>query len=138
MCSRLPALCGKEISYYRQRDTGQWVLDGSRGLTPSGIDPELPVDPELVAEGKEIGERFIADLGVDRACVFLTYVPTKQNGRATAEALAGALGFPLISPRIEGLRTFDASHLDPESADRFAAAFVAEAGPRLLECLNNA
>ena len=56
-------------------------------------------------------------------------VPLSELGRRQAEALAGALGFPLISPRIEGLRTFDASHLDPESADRFAGAFLDEGVP---------
>ena len=136
ICSRFSSLCGNEISFYRKRDTGEWRLDGSRGLKPSGMDSDLAVDQERVARDKERAERFIADLPVDRRCVFLTYVPTRQNERATAAALASVLDLELISPDITGLQTFDGSHLDRESAEKFVSAFLEIGGPRLLQCLN--
>ena len=85
---------------------------------------------------REIGAAFIDKLGVPRDCVVLTYVPTRENKRATADALATSLGFELVSPRLDDLRTFDGSHLDPASAERFAAAFLEVAGPRLAACAN--
>jgi len=136
ICTWLPAVCGDEISFYRQRETGEWRLDGPRGLEPSGIEFDLPVDAERVAREQVSAEKFIAGLGVDRRCVFLTYVPTKQNERATAAALAVALGIELISPQIEGLRTFDGSHLDRQSAERFVDFFLEIGGPRLRQCLS--
>lgn len=136
ICSWFSRLCGNEISFYRKRDTGEWRLDGSRGLKPSGMDADLPVDQERVARENDRAKRFIAALPVDRRCVFLTYVPTRQNERATAAALASALDLELISPEITGLQTFDGSHLDRESAQKFVSAFLETGGPRLLECLN--
>jgi hypothetical protein len=135
ICTWLPALCGDEISFFRRHETGEWQLDGPQELNPSGIESDLPADPEQVAHAKVNAEKFIAGLGIERRCVFLTYVPTKENERTTAEALAVALGDELMSPRIEGLRTFDGSHLDRQSAERFAGAFLEIGGPRLRRCL---
>ena len=36
----------------------------------------------------------------------------------------------LVAPRLEGLSTFDQSHLDAPSAARWSAAFFEAAGPR--------
>lgn len=135
ICTWLPALCGNEISFFRRRETGEWWLSGAQGLKPSDIESDLPADPERVAHAKVNAEKFIAGLGIERRCVFLTYVPTKENERAMAEALAIALGDELISPRIEGLRTFDGSHLDRQSAERFADSFLEIGGPRIRRCL---
>jgi hypothetical protein len=84
---------------------------------------------------KAIAEKFVSDLGVDRSCVFLTYVPA-ANDRATAFALAQALGFDLISPPLEGLQSFDGVHLEPDSAERFGRAFLEISGPRIQRCLS--
>jgi hypothetical protein len=46
-----------------------------------------------------------------------------------------ALGSELIAPQVDGLRTFDGSHLDAASAERWSAAFLDAAGPRIRECL---
>jgi hypothetical protein len=135
ICSWQPGLCGDEISYYRRRETGEWYVGGLGGLQPSSIELDLPADAESVAHRQVIGRKFISTLGVDRECVLLTYVPTRSNERATAAAVASALGDELISPRIEGLRTFDGSHLDRDSAERFVNAFLEVAGPQLRRCL---
>jgi hypothetical protein len=135
VCTWQPAFCGHEISFYRQRETGEWRLDGLRGLRSSGTEFGLPVDNERVAREKVIAERFLAGLNVDPGCVFLTYVPSGENERATAAALASALGVDLASPQIEGLSTFDGSHLDRQSAERFVAAFLEMTGSRLRQCL---
>ncbi|MER2507683.1 MAG: hypothetical protein ABTQ27_02865 [Amaricoccus sp.] len=142
LCGALPILCGEAVSYYRDRANGQWSHEGTWrtdkdvALLATGIDGELPVDVASLDRAREIGAAFIDKLGVPRDCVVLTYVPTRENKRATADALATSLGFELVSPRLDDLRTFDGSHLDPASAERFAAAFLEVAGPRLAACAN--
>ncbi|NIR60783.1 MAG: hypothetical protein GWO02_15385 [Gammaproteobacteria bacterium] len=93
------------------------------------------MDWDYVERARPLGEQFIASLPVDRSCVFLTYVWTPYNARATAEVLAVELGGTLVSPQLAGLETFDSSHLEPESAERFAQAFLDKAGPELARCL---
>jgi hypothetical protein len=137
ICTWQPVLCGNGMSFYRQRETGEWRLDGFAGRNRSDAEVELPVDAARVAREKVDAEKFIAGLSVDRRCVFLTYVPSpERNDRATAAALASALGLPLISAKIEPMRTFDGSHLDRESAQRFVEAFFQIGEPRLRQCLN--
>lgn len=139
-CSWLPFLCGDLQSYYRERTTGEWLLqghhgDGGKPLAGSDIGPDQRVNFKAMVSEQAPAKDFIASLGVPHDCVILSYVPTRDNQRPRAEALAGALGYPLVSPQLDGLRTFDGSHLDPASAERFAGAFMAEAGPLLQACL---
>lgn len=140
VCTRLPFLCGQLQAYYRQRGTGQWVLDGHLGdqakpLVGGDIGPDMRVDYKAMVSEQAAAKEFIAGLGVPADCVILTYVPTRENQRPRAQALAGALGHAFVSPQIAGLRTYDGSHLDPASAERFTSAFMAETGPLLQTCL---
>jgi hypothetical protein len=143
LCGALPALCGNEISFYRQRDTGEWSYDGSNGIVSEVIDSDRPVyaggDPKLMvqvtANAREF-KAFLDGLGVPEGCVLLTYVPSTENNRRLANAIAVALGLELLAPQGEGLRTIDGSHLDRESAETFTTDFLALAGPRLAQCLD--
>ncbi len=65
----------------------------------------------------------------------LTMVPTVNTRIGTARAIAQGLGRDLIAPELEGLNTFDESHLDQESAQRWSAAFLSAAGPEIQKCL---
>ena len=60
------------------------------------------------------------------------------NEKAEAKAIATALGLDLVAPNLEDLQTFDTSHLDRESAERWANAFFLAAGPRIRQCLDEA
>jgi hypothetical protein len=134
VCGRVPKICGDGYAFWRQRDTGEWkVTSDSLGSNPIGA-TDAPVDAKLVESQVSVGKQFIADLGVEPSCVILTYVPQTTNDRATAAAVASALGYTFVSPRVEGLTTFDGSHLDADSAQKFSAAFFAEAGPQLQKC----
>lgn len=135
ICARVPRLCTGNVAYYRQRETGQWRLAGDEGMPESGIETELPVDQAKVDRAQKLGPAFIASLNVPRECIFLTYVPHKDSETATARAIADALGFELIAPKIDGLRTFDESHLTPNSAGRYAKAFLDQAGERIESCV---
>jgi hypothetical protein len=142
LCGALPALCGNEISFYRQRDTGEWSYDGSNGIVSKVIEDDRTHytggDPKLmsaVAANARSFEAFLDGLGVPKDCVVLTYVPSTENNRRLANAIAASLDLDLIAPKGEGLRTIDGSHLDRESAQIFTTDFLAQAGPRLAQCL---
>ena len=134
ICTWQPSLCGDAISFYRQRETGEWRLGWAAANNQSFKQADAPVDYEMLARMKPIAEKFISSLGVERSCVFLTYVPA-ANDRATAFAVAQALGLDFISPQLEGLKTFDGSHLEPASAERFVRAFLEVGGPPIQRCL---
>ena len=143
ICGALPALCGSEVSFYRQRDTGIWSYDGLHRVVAKTIESDRPDytggDPKLMAEVARNArgfEAFLEGLGVPKDCVILTYVPSTENNRRLANVIAASLDAELIAPQGEGLRTMDGSHLDRESAEIFTAGFLAQAGPRLAECLN--
>jgi hypothetical protein len=144
LCGALPLLCGNEISFYRQRDTGEWRYDGSNGIMSEVIESDRPVyvggDPKrmaaVAANAREFSG-FLESLGVPRECVILTYIPSTENNRRLAEAIAMAVGLDLLAPSGEGLRTIDGSHLDRDSAQVFATDFLELAGPRLEACLDS-
>jgi hypothetical protein len=142
ICGWWPALCGESIAFYRQRRTGEWRWDGgSKDFVPAAIESDEVVltkgNPEqLLSMITANARRFIAGLDVEPSCVILTYVPSTENNRFVANAVASALGQKLIAPQGAGLRTFDGSHLERDSAEQFATAFFAEAGPRLRRCLD--
>jgi hypothetical protein len=135
LCAPLRRLCGNATSFYRRHETGEWRHAGETAAFNYPT-RDRPVDEAQVSVEIPRAETFIASLPVDHRCVFLTYIWTPFNGRASAAALADALGMELISPELSGLHTIDNSHLDPPSAERFSAAFIASAGPRLLSCLD--
>ncbi len=134
ICGSMPFLCGSSASFFRDSKTGAWLF---AGVPPNlGYSREdVPADHEQVARGEPIGAKFIADLGVDRSCVFMTYIPTLRSELATAQALADKLGFEMVSPQLDGFETFDTSHLTPASAERFTSAVLERIGPRLAACL---
>jgi hypothetical protein len=137
VCTVLSKLCGRSPALFVNVENGQWTIAGL--VPPFPIErADLPVDPVKVAQWKAVAEPFIASLPVERSCVVLTYVWTTANDRADAEALAGSLNLPFVSPQLEGLTTIDASHLDRPSAERFSNAFFEQAAPYLNHCLERA
>jgi hypothetical protein len=54
----------------------------------------------------------------------------------TAGAVAKALGLALVAPEPDGLQTFDGSHLDPASAERWSKAFFEAADSQMRKCLS--
>ncbi|HLY52740.1 MAG TPA: hypothetical protein VKQ31_07010, partial [Steroidobacteraceae bacterium] len=126
----------QRFAAYRSRATGAWSFARPPAANkPVSDDPT--VDAGEVQRQLEVARLFIARLPVNADCVILTVVPTVKTRRVAAEALAAGLGMPLIAPDPEGLVTFDGSHLEPQSAVRFARAFFAAAGPRLQRCLDS-
>jgi len=135
LCGRVPMLCGQSFAVFRVKDTGRWIRTlGQFQSEPVSNDPV--VDEEAVRQETSLGVGFLNNLTARRECVILTHVPTGQSKRARAEAIARSLKLVLISPSLDGLRTFDGSHLDQESAARFSQAFLEAAGPRIQKCVS--
>ena len=137
LCSAAPRLCGDNYAIYRARATGMWTsLGRDPGFVASGTGDGPPEDAERWPEFAKIAQDFVAALPVDRECVVLTHVPSQKSKIAEARAIAAALGRPLVTPAVDGLRTFDTSHLDVPSAERWAKAFFAAAGAELARCVH--
>ena len=137
ICSRSPRLCGGNEAFFRSLKTGDYVrFAGETGQFPVAYDPT--VDTALVADYVKRAAIFFATLPVDKRCVLITMVPGSQTRSGNAQAFADALGVTLIAPQLDGLSTFDRSHLDAPSAQRWSQAFFDAAGPRIRTCLGSA
>jgi hypothetical protein len=136
VCTALPSLCGDALTFVRFREAGHWELRGSTGQLPTtGVSDGPARDREKWGRFASIARDFVGRLPVDRDCVILTIAPSDGTMIDEAQSIADALSLPLVSPRPESLRTFDASHLDRPSAERWSAAFFEAAGDQITRCL---
>jgi hypothetical protein len=142
VCGALPALCGDEFAFLRRRDNGHWRLGGhsqaGERLVPTAVSDGPPADADRWEAFSRVAGSFVAELPVPRQCVVLTLVPYKGTRRAEAEAISRSLGLDLVMPDVADLRTFDGSHLDGPSAERWSAAFFDAAGARFDRCVAEA
>jgi hypothetical protein len=139
ICSRIPGICGSKESFYRSIETGAYS-----DTRATAVSYGSNVDETAVADYTRRGTEFFASLPLGRRCVLLTMVPADPaTGAAysinsgTAKAIANALGLSLIAPELPGLTTFDGSHMDRPSAERWSQAFLEEASPRIRDCLDS-
>jgi hypothetical protein len=138
VCTTVPVACGSKPAFFRSRETGAWQLKGSLAVWDTAVKSTTdgPAgDVELWNHFSSLGMKFISELPVERKCVLLTVVPYDETRRAEAQAIARALGLDLVEPQLSDVTTFDGSHLDEKSAERWSAAFFEIAGPRIRECL---
>lgn len=138
LCGALAAICGDKLSFVRVRESGAWELRGTAPFTASGVADGTPGDRERWEHFAKLARDFVASLPVERRCVFLTIVPYGETRIDEARFIAASLDLPLIAPRPEGLTTFDSSHLDKPSAQRWSGAFFAAADANVRSCLANA
>src|SRR5205807_2210346 len=117
------------LTIYRSRTDGAWFSPFSPPATVPITD--LEDAPAVSAAALELARRFQAEISVRGAHIVLTHVPTMAVQPGQAQQFARALNVPFVSPRVDGLATFDGSHLMSESARRFTAAFAAELDPLL-------
>jgi hypothetical protein len=135
ICTTFKLVCGHDEAIFRSRSTGAWLVTGNR-FPSEPVSYDENIDQTRVASYTALGKQFLSELAADRACTILTIVPTVKTSIETAKAVAPALGLNLVAPRLRGLITFDGVHLDPESAQRWSAAFLEEAGPQIRKCLS--
>lgn len=135
------ALCGgRRFALHRAASDGSWTWRGSLPSRDGGTDVDSGVGRSLAPPGPaEIARAraFIAAAGVAPGCAILTAVPNAwDRAEVFAAALSRELGTRTVLPSLTGLRTADGSHLDPDSAERWSAAFLAQARPMLDACLS--
>jgi hypothetical protein len=146
-CGKLPAPCGKAPAIFRSRETGSYELNltgvGARMFKSSPVVYDRDINQERVTEYTISARKFLSGLAVRRDCIILTRVPTVRanafvyaSSIETAGAVASALGLPLVAPELDGLQTFDGSHLDPPSAERWSKAFLEAADQQIRKCLS--
>jgi hypothetical protein len=135
LCAAVPFICGNQLAFFRHREDGVWHLKGTAPFKSAATADGPASDVERWSEFADVGNAFVAQLPVDRQCVILTIVPYNGTKRAEAEAIAQRLGLALLAPEVQGLTTFDGSHLDPPSAERWSDAFFELAGPQIRRCL---
>lgn len=138
LCGAASLLCRNEVAFFRSRSTGAWRRQGGNFPPQSPVTYDNSVDRELLEAYRVSGAQFISDMLPPDACIILTNTPKANDSVGTAEQLARALDLPLIAPQVPGLSTFDGSHLDRESANRWSAAFVLELQPLVRDCLDGA
>jgi len=137
ICSGLTAICGDQYVVFRSRKTGTYHIRGTGDwLKRSPVSDDPLVDQSVVETFTTSGRNFLSRLPVSRECVILTVLPTVEARVGTAKAIAAALGTNLLAPELEGLQTFDGSHLDQASAERWSQAFLQLAAPRIRRCLD--
>jgi len=135
VCEAFPALCGDSPVIFRSRETGAYTRRTSKQqITPVSYDQIISQD--IVNNHTAAAVDFLSHLPVERKCVILTMVPTVGTKSGNVNAIARALGENLITPDIPaGLQTFDGSHLDQPSAQRWSQAFFQMASSRIRSCL---
>jgi hypothetical protein len=136
ICTTDEAVCGNDEAIFRSRATGAWRVTGGR-FKSEPVSYDENIDQKKLASYTALGNRFLAALSADRACTILTVVPTVNTDIGTSRAIASALGLDLVAPTPAGLVTFDRVHLDQNSAQRWSAAFLEEAGPQIQKCLSD-
>jgi hypothetical protein len=137
ICGAFTALCGHQFVIFRSRDTGAYYMEGQPGGQTAPVTYDPVVNQDLANASIATAVDFLSRF-TEKKCVILTIVPTVGTQIGTAKAIARGVGLPLVTPgSVEGLRTWDGSHLDQPSAQRWAQAFFQVAGPEIQSCLNN-
>jgi hypothetical protein len=134
VCGDVSSLCGDSQALFRSPSTGAWVMTGNH-FKSQPVSYSDEIDQKKLAIYTAAGNEFLPGLTADPACTILTIVPTVKTDLGTARAIAAALNRNLVAPTLSGLVTFDGSHLNPKSAQRWSAAFFKEAGPQIRKCL---
>ena len=135
ICKTFAALCGVNFVTYRSRENGEFTKHTvEQKFTPVSYDQVI--DQNLVNSDTAAAIDFLSHLSVERRCIILTMVPTVETKIGNVKAIATALSMDLVTPEVpEGLWTYDGSHLDQRSAQRWSQAFFRAAGSKIRSCL---
>ena len=137
ICMKVPTICGNGLAVFRSRQTGMWYMETSRFKgRERQVSYNQQIDDREINDAVAIGRTFLSELPVKAECVILTVVPTVGTKLGVANAIASGLGKMLVVPqRVDGLQTFDGTHIDQASAERWSEAFFKTAGPQIQKCL---
>jgi hypothetical protein len=136
ICKMAPAICGHNYAIFRSRESGSFSM--SRGSFSPSVKPvsyDQDISEDVVSSHAAAATHFLSELPVQGDCVILTTIPTAGTKIGNAKAIAAALHKALVTPEIPGLQTFDGSHLDQASAERWSQVFFQTAGSEIRSCL---
>lgn len=134
LCSAFPGLCGGNEAFFRSLTTGGYHRFADR-WGHYQVNYDSTVDSKVLNTYIPRARQFLDTFHVPRQCILMTIVPSSQTHLGTARALAETLGIQFIAPTLFDLTTFDRSHLNPDSAQRWSRAFFADAGASIRGCL---
>jgi hypothetical protein len=142
ICDHFSIICGGNYDIFRSRRTGAYSARGVDPLRykyykPAPASYDQAVSQTVVKDYTETGRSFLPHLPVRPECIIFTMVPTVGTRVRTANDIAVDLGINFVAPELEGLETFDGSHLGRSSAERWSEAFLAAAGPQILRCVED-
>jgi hypothetical protein len=134
ICGAFNWLCGTKFNIFRSRETGAMYMQTSTtNIKPVSYDQM--VSQNLVDGSIAIAIDFLSRFAKDK-CVILTNVPSVETSMGNANAVAVGVGAKLVIPEsLQGLQTFDGSHLDQLSAERWSQAFFQASGSTIRSCL---
>jgi hypothetical protein len=122
-------LGGGKPMIYRSVSHGDWLVHWNE-TRPTAVHWRTPRKGPTRAEIQN-AKTFKAELEGRGTALVLTWVPYRIDGRSWVRELADRLEVPVVLPPLPELEMTDGSHLDPPSAQRFSAAFLAELDPLL-------
>jgi hypothetical protein len=136
ICNTAPAICGHSYAIFRSRRSGSFSMSRG-GFAPIAkqVSYDQGMSEDVVRSQSTVAIKFLSSLPVQKDCVILTIVPTAETKIGNAKAIATALHKDLVMPEIPELQTFDGSHLDQPSAERWSQAFFEAAAPEIHSCL---
>jgi hypothetical protein len=127
-------LCRHEYAVFRSRETGAYYTDMDQ-LKKTPVSYDEVIRQDVVDRETANAIDFLRQFTSGK-CVVLTMVPSPGTKIGEADAIATGLGMSLVTPgNLEGLQTWDGSHLDRPSAERWSRAFFQAAGPEIRSCL---
>ena len=136
ICKAVPIFCGHQYAFFRSRATGAYDLEiGHYRPTNAPVSYDPVVTEDVVKRNTAVATEFLSHLRVQKECVILTTIPMVETKIGNAKAIASALGEDLVMPEIQGLLTFDGTHMEKKSAERWSSAFFQAAGPKIRSCL---
>ena len=135
ICQTFPMLCGEQYVIFRSRETGAFSVSGLSQFKRAAVSYDRSMNETAPGNEVAIGREFLSRLPVKQECIILTTVPSVGTKIGTVSALANAFGKTLVMPDLDGLQTYDGSHLDRPSAERWSKAFVQAVAPQIRRCL---
>jgi len=135
ICQGLPMICGDQYVIFRSRETGAFSVSGLSQFKSAAVSYDRSMNATAPGNEVAIGREFLSRLPVKQECIILTTVPSVGTKVGTVNAIANALGKTLVMPDLDGLQTYDGSHLDRPSAERWSKAFVQAVAPQIRRCL---
>jgi hypothetical protein len=149
ICVRVRQICGHQQVIFRSRKTGAYAAEDRPWGPSQPVSDDQKFDQSEITKKLPSAKDFLSGLPVRRECIILTMIPTGDTvwdyatrkvrfvgGKSGfSNALAIELGMTLVSPHLDGIRTYDGWHLDYESAERWSKAFLQEAAPQIRQCI---